>query len=286
MLNEFKHQVIDKSQIPGKFYFSGTILRIGHLVMVFGGSYKLLEGGNGWVNMGYDDEPCSSVRRRNETEPVSSMAIWNIKRQVWFKGPYIPTPNHCIDHFSGFAVNRSHGVLLIVSENESCIQAFTISFSTFQWVSINECLIDVEKHQNHMHVDLMNWDRSIVSTTFTNSKQTNNLTVVILYSLGMDDKQMLFLLDYDTGKVKALGPFKPYETFKLGWSGSVPISLFTLRNTVYLVWIQQSPLNNIKFFEFSSNNTFVYRQTIQDLNMTKLLGITDRLYKIITTPFY
>ena len=286
MLNEFKHQMIDKSQIPDKFYFSGTILRIGHLVMVFGGSYKLLEGGNGWVNMGYDDEPCSSVRRRNETEPVSSMAIWNIKRQVWFKGPYIPTPNHCIDHSSGFAVNRSHGVLLIVSENESCIQAFTISFSTFQWVSINECLIDVEKHQNHMHVDLMNWDRSIVSTTFTNSKQTNNLTVVILYSLGMDDKQMLFLLDYDTGKVKALGPFKPYETFKLGWSGSVPISLFTLRNTVYLVWIQQSPLNNIKFFEFSSNNTFVLRQTIQNFNISKLLGITDKVYKIITVPFY
>ena len=281
MLNELKHQIIDKSQIPDvsdKFYFSGNNLQVGHFVMIFGGSFRLLEGGNGWVNTGDLDWPCSSDRR-NKTEPITNTVIWSIKRHVWFKGPFIPTPNHCIEQSSGFAVNRSHGVLLIVSKIESCIQAYTISFSTFQWVSINECLIDLEKD----HTD---WDRSIVSTTFMNSKQTNNLTVVILYNISMDDKQMLFLLDYYTGKVTPLGPLESYETFKLGWSGSLPISLFTLRNMVYLVWMQQSPLNNIKLFEFSSNNTFVYRQTIQDLNMTKLLGITDKVYKIITVPYY
>ena len=282
MLNELKHQIIDKSQIPDvsdEFYFSGNNLQVGHFVMIFGGSYRLLKGENGWVNYGELEWPCSSDRR-NKTEPITNTIIWNMKRHVWFKGPFIPTPNHCIEQSSGFAVNQSHGVLLIVSKIESCIQAFTISFSTFQWVSINECLIEID------HMDKMNWDGGIVSTTFMNSKQTNNLTVVILYNMSMDDKQMLFLFNYDTGKVTSLGPFESYETFKLGWSGSLPISLFTLRNIVYLVWMQQSPLNNIKLFEFSSNITFVYRQTIQDLNMTKLIGITPKVYKIITVPYY
>ena len=281
MLNAFKHQIIYQSEIPDKFYFSGTILRVGHFVMIFGGSYRTVENLSGWI-ISDNVLTCSSIKIRSNvsTEPVPSMVIWNIKRQVWFKGPYIPTSNFCVENPSGFAVNRSHGVLLIASQIESCIQAFTISFSTFQWVSINECLIDVKIDMNHMNQNY----NGIVSTTFMNND--NNLTVVILYKIGMDDKQITFLLDYGTGKVTALGPFEPYETFKLGWSGSLPISLFTLRNTVYLVWMQQTPLNNIKFFEFSSNNTFVLRQTIKNFNILKLLGITDKVYKIITVPFY
>ena len=275
--NAFKHQIILKSDIPDNFYYSGTILRVGHFVMIFGGTYNL-----GNVDS-ESDWPCSSIPS-NLTETVPSMVIWNIKRQVWFKGPYIPTTTNCIENSSGFAVNRSHGVLLIPSKSESCIQAFTISFSTFQWVTINECLIDVKMNMNyHMNQYL---SRRIVSTTFMNSKQTNNLTVVILYKVTMDDNQMLFLLDYVTGKVTALEIFEPYETFKLGWSGSFPISLFTLRNSVYLVWIQEAPLNNIKLFEFSPNNTFVHKQTIQNLNMSKLLGLTGKMYKIVTVPFY
>ena len=144
------------------------------------------------------------------------------------------------------------------------------------------CLIDVNTYGDHGIVS------GIVSTSFINSKQTNNLTVVILSKVkfSTDDKQLLFLLDYYTGNVTPMGPFEPYDTFKVVEFESFPISLFTLRNRVYLVWMQQSPLNDIKFFEFSSNNTFVFRQTIQDLNMKKLLGITDKVYKIITVPFY
>ena len=281
MLNEFKHQTIYRSQIPDKFYFSGTILQVGHFVMIFGGSYKLLEDLSTWTTLTTEIWFCSSVRiSEYYNEQVPSMAIWNIKRQVWFKGPYIPFPCHCIDHSSGFAVNRSHGVVLISSE--SCIHSFTISFSTFQWVSDIMCLIDVNTYGDHGIVS------GIVSTSFINSKQTNNLTVVILSKVkfSTDDKQLLFLLDYYAGYVTPMGPFEPYDTFKVVEFESFPISLFTLRNRVYLVWMQQSPLNDIKFFEFSSNNTFVFRQTIQDLNMKKLLGITDKVYKIITVPFY
>ena len=103
MFNAFKHQIILKSEIPDNFYFSGTILRVGHFVMIFGGTYNL-----GNVDS-ESDWPCSSIPS-NLTETVPSMVIWNIKRQVWLKGPYIPTTTNCIENSSGFAVNRSHGV--------------------------------------------------------------------------------------------------------------------------------------------------------------------------------
>ena len=89
MFNAFKHQIILKSEIPDNFYFSGTILRVGHFVMIFGGTYNL-----GNVDS-ESDWPCSSIPS-NLTETVPSMVIWNIKRQVWLKGPYIPTTTNCI----------------------------------------------------------------------------------------------------------------------------------------------------------------------------------------------
>ena len=98
MLNELKHQIIDKSQIPDvsdEFYFSGNNLQVGPFVMIFGGSYRLLKGGNGWVNYGELEWPCSSDRR-NKTKLITNTIIWNMKRHVWFKGPFIPTPNHCM----------------------------------------------------------------------------------------------------------------------------------------------------------------------------------------------
>ena len=61
---------------------------------------------------------------------------------AYFKGP------ECIHNPTGFAINRTHGIVLTSPVYQSshslqynCIEAYTFSFETFEWVQVERCLI-------------------------------------------------------------------------------------------------------------------------------------------------
>ena len=75
--------------------------------------------------------------------------IWSMQRQLWLKGPYLPIKGpECIHNPTGFAINRTHGIVLTSPVYQSshslqynCIEAYTFSFETFEWVQVERCLI-------------------------------------------------------------------------------------------------------------------------------------------------
>ena len=131
-----KHVTLPKSQIIDRFYFSGSILRVGNFALVFGG--KPLEKGLSAYSDG----------AKLECSPIT--AIWSIKRQTWIQGPALPPRfKDCISVATGFSVNRTVGVILADREEfdeqqNRCIYAYTFSSETFQWGDTNECLIQPE----------------------------------------------------------------------------------------------------------------------------------------------
>ena len=145
--NPDNHVTLFKSQIIGTFYYTGSILRVGNFVMVWGG----INNENALLSAFFGDV----------TSCTSTIAIWSTKRQLWMTGPSLPNIKDCISVSNGFAVNKTIGVILQAPRIESdkgdeldgwngCIQAYTYSFDTFEWVDLNECLINttkaIEKH--------------------------------------------------------------------------------------------------------------------------------------------
>ena len=145
--NPENHVTLSKSQIIGTFYYTGSILRVGNFVMVWGG----INNENALLSAFFGDV----------TSCTSTIAIWSTKRQLWMTGPSLPNIKDCISVSSGFAVNKTIGVILQAPRIESdkgavlngwnrCIHAYTYSFDTFEWVDLNECLINttkaIEKH--------------------------------------------------------------------------------------------------------------------------------------------
>ena len=135
------HVTLKKSQIIGPFYISGSILRVGNFAMVFGGMLKdpfqwelLLESGC--------STPYAGVTQDRKT------VIWSTKRQVWIQGPLLPKrPDDCMSIATGFAVNRTVGVVLKApnSNMNRCVHAYTFCFETFDWVDVNDCLVDTKE---------------------------------------------------------------------------------------------------------------------------------------------
>ena len=96
-----RHFTIQNSEIPEKFYVSGHLIRAGNFIMIFGG-YSTMPDSD---NFSYC---CSS----------SKTAIWSIKRRIWIKGPYLPGKiQKCYLRSTGFALNQTHAVLLVVPQD-------------------------------------------------------------------------------------------------------------------------------------------------------------------------
>ena len=79
-------------------------LQVGDFVMVFGGFQSE-------TNVGISPR-CSSVNNKYYNQRVTT-EIWSIRKQVWIKGPFVPLDKGCIHGASGFAVNRTTGVILV-----------------------------------------------------------------------------------------------------------------------------------------------------------------------------
>ena len=168
-----KHFTIQNSQIPEKFYISGHLVRAGNFIMIFGG-YSMLpsfHAGPWWFT-------CSSSMNPGVT-PSSSTAIWSIKKRIWIKGPYLPGKvDKCFFDSTGFALNQTHAVLLVVSQDSNdpyiesteagtrCIEAYVFSFETMVWVDMINCLIDTGMVIGYAGHDMV----SLVSTTFFNKE--------------------------------------------------------------------------------------------------------------------
>ena len=139
-----QHVTLSKSHIIDRFYYWGSILRIGNFVMIFGGLPKMETGLMNYQEM--------------NMEWTSTTAIWSIKRQRWIQGPALP--RKIIDRFSistGFAVNRTVGVILVSrspdEQKAGCIDAYTFSFDNLQWNDVNECFV-VAKNTYGLHTYL------------------------------------------------------------------------------------------------------------------------------------
>ena len=162
-----KHFTIKNSQIPAQFYISGHLVRAGDFIMIFGG-YSMYSG-----NL----FTCSSSKKIGLFgDPEPSTAIWSIRKRIWIKGPYLPgRVGKCFLDATGFAINRTHAVLLVVSQDHysiisnaetRCIQADVFSFQTMTWVDMNDCLIDLGVVIGQAGVDHI----SLASTTFFNKQ--------------------------------------------------------------------------------------------------------------------
>ena len=160
-----KHFTIQNSEIPEKFFVSRHLIRAGNFIMIFGGYSK--------GPYSYSDDlmdlsmfGCSS----------SKTAIWSIKRRIWIKGPYLPEKK-CFLGSTGFALNQTHAVLLVIPRDHyieyeftgprtRCIEAYLFSFETMVWVNIMNCLIDT----GNVIGDAGSHKVSLVSTTFFDKK--------------------------------------------------------------------------------------------------------------------
>ena len=133
MIKGPKHHVtLSKSHIIDNFYTSGSIIRIGNFVMVFGGYYNYLNPDK------LEFKPCTL-----------STAIWSIKRQRWMPGPSLPGKITDCNHFpTGFSVNRTVGVILAYG-SPRCIDAYTFSLDTLQWANVKDCSIETRYNLGH-----------------------------------------------------------------------------------------------------------------------------------------
>ena len=135
-----QHVTLANSHIINNFYYSGSILRVGNYLMVFGG-YASITKWDGSIK-------CSSTT-----------AIWSIMRQRWIQGPALPKKiTDCYSISTGFAVNNTNVVVLLTGlityEKADdvwnvCIDAYTFSFDTSQWNNVKECLIE-QKNTNEL----------------------------------------------------------------------------------------------------------------------------------------
>ena len=119
-----QHVTLAKSHIIDNFYHTGSILRVGNYVMVFGGVKQVQDMYNA----------CTSTT-----------AFWSIKRQHWIQGPALPKKmTDCYSISTGFAVNNTNVVLLfgIGMADDVCIYAYTFSFDALQWNDGKECFIE------------------------------------------------------------------------------------------------------------------------------------------------
>ena len=164
-----KHFTIQNSEIPEKFFVSRHLIRAGNFIMIFGGYSK--------GPYSYSDDlmdlsmfGCSS----------SKTAIWSIKRRIWIKGPYLPGEiKKCFLHSTGFALNQTHAVLLVVPQDQDwfestgagtrCIEAYVFSFETMVWVDTINCIIDTGSGMVIGNIWLYDMV-SLVSTTFFNKE--------------------------------------------------------------------------------------------------------------------
>ena len=171
-----KHFTIQNSQIPDRFYASGHLVRAGNFIMIFGG-YSMLPSFHAWWFT------CSSSKNPGLT-PSSSTAIWNIKKRIWIQGPYLPGKvDKCFFDSTGFALNQTHAVLLVVSQDSndpyiesteagtSCIEAYVFSFETMEWEDTINCLIELGIVIDAARYDDTGYDKvPLVSTTFFNKE--------------------------------------------------------------------------------------------------------------------
>ena len=133
MIKGPKHHVtLSKSHIIDNFYTSGSIIRIGNYVMVFGGYNNYLNPDK------LEFKPCTL-----------STVIWSIKRQRWMPGPSLPGKITDCNHFpTGFSVNRTVGVILAYG-SPRCIDAYTFSLDTLQWANVKDCSIETRYNLGH-----------------------------------------------------------------------------------------------------------------------------------------
>ena len=157
------HKTIRRSKLRQEFAY-GHSFRLGDFIMFFGGQ-------NGYTN--YNKESaidvimsthrCSSVKDQHNKVTTE---LWSIKRQTFFKGPYLPLQEGCVLNAGGVSINRTHGMVLyafsindepsvddavinavpeefLTGRNQSCIDAFIYSTYTFDWVAIRKCFLSV-----------------------------------------------------------------------------------------------------------------------------------------------
>ena len=130
-----QHVTVAKSHIIHNFYYSGSIIRVGNYAMVFGGY-------------------ASNTEMDGSIECSSTTAIWSIMRQRWIQSPALPQKIiDCQSISTGFAVNRTVGVILVArsldEQKTECVDAFTLSFDTFQWNDVMECFIEAKNLYGH-----------------------------------------------------------------------------------------------------------------------------------------
>ena len=150
------HKTIRRSKLRQEFAY-GHSFRLGDFIMFFGGQ-------NGYTNFNKEGDAiddimsthrCSSVKDQHNKVTTE---LWSIKRQTFFKGPYLPLQEGCVLNAGGVSINRTHGMVLyafsindepsvpeelLAARNQSCIDAFIYSTDTFEWVAIRKCFLPI-----------------------------------------------------------------------------------------------------------------------------------------------
>jgi len=158
-----KHSTLRNSQLPKPHLYHHSIVRTGNFVWIFGGytasealdidKDKFTFKSEKFLNHG-----CSSVKYGAETGSNVDSAMWHIKKQRWFKGPSLPIKT-CSLESSAVSLNQTDVLLFIgpffnnyivegnggqdwVNGKGGCIKVLHFSYSTFSWISQDDCFID------------------------------------------------------------------------------------------------------------------------------------------------
>ena len=281
-----QHVTLAKSHIIDNFYFFGSILRVGNFAMVFGGMDQL---------------PSDNIVTNGCT---LNTALWSIKRQRWIQGPDLPPKIlGCSSISTGFALNKTNVMVLFWEDlytdmfsffgpKDACIDAYTFSFDTFQWNFVKKCLLTAE------NIPIMRSHTILTCTTYYDKFSRLYVDIFIIIKKSsmfhdfcrkililwyeLDDYKHIrtFLLDYSSMVVKQLKDPTMLKA-KQNCINSPGITIFTLRNQVYLTTFQESMVEIFEFDE-NANESFVM---VQQMNLKPDL-LEASTFHISATPLW
>ena len=287
-----KNQIVPNSKLPIQMYYFNTLVRVGHLVWMFGGtsSYRYEDNGLSDPYLDEVEHPCSptvdkSIANNKDTKTV----IWSIKRNRWFDGPSIPF-KECIHNACSVAINKTQVLILIgpqvdkhidYSERNKtgCIHLLSFSFESDSWTSKNDCVINVGKRVDQLANLVADWTRTTSLSCESQFDKDGKMSVVV-----MARQHKFYRLEYPSIALTELqSPID--ETTRVDniilevKSGA---SMFTLKNIVYIMVLVEPTRMELFLLDVSSNS-FDKIQIVGNFTIDKYLSNYDSLMAL---PFW
>ena len=277
-----RDQIVPNSKLSGKLYYFNTLVRVGQLVWMFGGTsnYKYFDEGLSHPHLDAVEHPCSPKYDNENTKTV----IWSIKRTRWFDGPSIPYKG-CIRNACSVAINKTEVLILIGNRRDApgnrsgCIHLFLFSFESNSWTSSNDCVINVGQTVDKLDKFVADWTITMSLSCVSQFDKNGKMSIVVMAS-----QHKFYRLEYP--KMTSTELQSPIdETTRvdnINCNLKSGASLFTLKNMIYLMVLVEPTKMELYLLDGVSNN-FDKIQIVGNFSVENYLSDYGSL---MTLPFW